>query len=91
MSIPRLGRQASNMKNEFIRNGLFLHDDPRDRPMEIYGGRTTIYLGGGRQGFALLLIIPQRSATKATEPKATKPAQRKPTPSKMKAKSKRRR
>ena len=41
------GGKLSNMKNEFTGNGPFLHDDPRDRPLEIYGGKTTLHLGGG--------------------------------------------
>ena len=77
------GGKLSNMKNEFTGNGPFLHDDPRDRPVAIYGGKTTIHLGGGRENFVLLPIIPPKSATK--------PAQRKTTPNKAKAKSKRRR
>ena len=50
------------MKNEFTGNGPFLHDDPRDRPMAIYGGETTLHLGGGRENFVLLPIIPEKVA-----------------------------
>ena len=64
------GGKLSNMKNEFTGNGPFLHDDPRDRPMEIYGGKTTIHLGSGRENFMLLPIIPAGAA----KPKAGKPA-----------------
>ncbi|HQT27660.1 MAG TPA: CocE/NonD family hydrolase C-terminal non-catalytic domain-containing protein, partial [Burkholderiales bacterium] len=32
------GGHLSNMKNEFTGNGPFLHNDPRDRPMAVYGG-----------------------------------------------------
>jgi hypothetical protein len=70
------------MKNEFTGNGPFLHDDPRDRPMEIYGGKTTIHLGGGRENFVLLPIIPARTATKAT--KAAKTKAGKPVKGKLK-------
>ena len=66
------GGKLSNMKNEFTGNGPFLHDDPRDRPMEIYGGKTTIHLGGVRENFVLLPIIP----TKAAKAKAGKLAMR---------------
>ena len=41
------GGKLSNMKNEFTGVGPFLHDDPRDRPIAIFGGRTTLHLGGG--------------------------------------------
>ncbi len=60
------GGKLSNMKNEFTGNGPFLHDDPRDRPLEIYGGKTTLHIGGGRENFVLLPIIPAkpRSANK---------------------------
>ena len=55
------GGKLSNMKNEFTGNGPFLHDDPRDRPVAIYGGKTTIHLGGGRENFVLLPIIPEQA------------------------------
>ncbi len=66
------GGKLSNMKNEFTGNGPFLHDDPRDRPVAIYGGKTTIHFGGGRENFVLLPIIPDKPAT-------SRPAKRKPT------------
>jgi predicted acyl esterase len=53
------GGRLSNMKNEFTGCGPFLHDDPRDRPMAIYGGETTLHLGGERENFLLLPIIPE--------------------------------
>ena len=56
------GGRLSNMKNEFTGNGPFLHDDPRDRPMAIYGGETTIHLGGKGENFVLLPIIPEKVA-----------------------------
>ena len=59
------GGKLSNMKNEFTGNGPFLHDDPRDRPLAIYGGKTTLHLGGGRENFVLLPIIPPRKAAPA--------------------------
>jgi len=37
----------------------FLHDDPRDRPAEIFGGRNTIHAGGERAAYLLLPIIPK--------------------------------
>jgi predicted acyl esterase len=58
------GGKLSNMKNEFTGNGPFLHDDPRDRPMEIFGGQTTIHIGNGRENFVLLPVIPARDKTK---------------------------
>ena len=64
------GGKLSNMKNEFTGNGPFLHDDPRDRPVAIYGGKTTLHLGGGRESFLLLPIIPDRPERKIAKRKA---------------------
>jgi predicted acyl esterase len=69
------GGKLSNMKNEFTGNGPFLHDDPRDRPVAIYGGTTTLHLGGGRENFLLLPIIPKKPEAKAARRKAA-PAKR---------------
>jgi len=44
--------------------------------MEIYGGRTTIHLGGGRENFVLLPIIPAKSESKAGNSKTSKSAKR---------------
>jgi predicted acyl esterase len=52
------GARLSNFKNELRGCGPFLHDDPRDRPTEIFGGTTTIHLGPGRDGYVLLPVIP---------------------------------
>src|SRR5919198_337620 len=49
------GARLSNFKNELRGCGPFLHDDPRDRPAAIYGGRTTLHLG---DSFLLLPVIP---------------------------------
>jgi predicted acyl esterase len=62
------GGRLSNMKNEFTGNGPFLHDDPRDRPMTIYGGETTIHLGGGKENFVLLPIIPEKAPVAQPKP-----------------------
>jgi predicted acyl esterase len=71
------GGKLSNMKNEFTGNGPFLHDDPRDRPTEIYGGETTIHLGGNRENYVLLPIIPAKAAPKPARAKAGKTAAKK--------------
>ena len=39
-------------------SGPWIHDDPRDRPKEIFGGRTTLYTGPRRESYLLLPIIP---------------------------------
>jgi len=52
------GGKLSNFKNELTGCGPFLHDDPRDRPMDVFGGVTTLHFGTGRQPYLLLPIIP---------------------------------
>jgi predicted acyl esterase len=52
------GGRLSNMKNEFTGCGPFLHDDPRDRPIAVFGGTTTIHFGNGRDNYVLLPVIP---------------------------------
>jgi hypothetical protein len=52
------GGRLSNMKNEFTGCGPFLHDDPRDRPVAVFGGTTTIHVGSGRDNYVLLPVIP---------------------------------
>ncbi len=54
------GGRLSNMKNEFTGCGPFLHDDPRDRPPQTYGGRTTIHSGGKYASSLLLPIVPAK-------------------------------
>jgi predicted acyl esterase len=71
------GGRLSNMKNEFTGCGPFLHDDPRDRPMSIYGGRTTLHLGGDRQNFVLLPIVPARPVGKTSKPASKRPVKAK--------------
>ena len=51
------GGRLSNMKNEFTGCGPFLHDDPRDRPVAVFGGTTTIHFGQERDNYVLLPVI----------------------------------
>jgi uncharacterized protein len=53
------GGRLSNFKNELMGCGPFLHDDPADRPADIFGGRTTLHMGP-QQPYLLLPIIPLR-------------------------------
>lgn len=39
-------------------SGTFLHDDPTDRPVEIFGGDVTLHTGGDNAPYLLLPIIP---------------------------------
>jgi hypothetical protein len=52
------GARLSNFKNELLGCGPFLHNDPRDRPASIFGGTTTLHLGGSHQAFVLLPVVP---------------------------------
>ena len=54
------GARLSNFKNELKGCGPFLHDDPRDRPKSIFGGRTTIYTGPQHLAYVLLPVVPPR-------------------------------
>ncbi len=56
------GGRLSNFKNELKGCGPFLHNDPVDRPADIFGGVTTLHFGRGRQPFLLLPIIPPRKS-----------------------------
>jgi uncharacterized protein len=60
---PGPGARLSNMKNEFRGCGPFLHDDPRDRPKNVFGGRTTLHIEPDRPAYLLLPIIPPKGST----------------------------
>jgi predicted acyl esterase len=55
------GGRLSNFKNELTGCGPFLHNDPRDRPPEIFGGRTTLHADPSRLPSLLLPIIPPKT------------------------------
>ncbi len=55
------GAQLSNFKNELRGCGPFLHDDPRDRPAAIFGGKNTLHFGMAHEAFVLLPIIPRKT------------------------------
>ena len=54
------GGRMSNFKNELTGCGPFLHDDPRDRPADIFGGVTGLHFGGTARPYLLLPIIPAK-------------------------------
>ena len=41
--------------------GPFVHDDPRDRPPEIFAGTNTVHAGGERASYLLVPIVPPRA------------------------------
>jgi predicted acyl esterase len=55
------GGRLSNFKNELTGCGPFLHDDPHDRPPEIFRGTTTLHFGPDRAAYLLLPVIPPRA------------------------------
>ena len=59
------GGKLSNFKNELTGCGPFLHDDPRDRPPEIFGGVTSLHFGTGKSPCLLLPIIPPQRPSAA--------------------------
>jgi uncharacterized protein len=40
--------------------GPFIHDDPDDRPADLFGGRVTIHVGGRTDSHLLVPVIPPR-------------------------------
>ncbi len=59
---PVSGGRLSNFKNELRGCGPFLHDDPDDRPREIFGGTNHLHFGPGREAYLLLPVIPPAAA-----------------------------
>ena len=54
------GARLSNFKNELRGCGPFLHDDPRDRPAAIFGGKTTLHLDPSNSNYVLLPMVPNK-------------------------------
>ncbi|MFQ5520068.1 MAG: CocE/NonD family hydrolase, partial [Candidatus Methylomirabilia bacterium] len=54
------GEGLATMKNKFKGCGPFLHDDPRDRPPDIFGGKATIHVGPDLAAYVLVPIIPPK-------------------------------
>lgn len=48
----------SNMKNPMKGCGPFLHDEPLDRPADLFGGTTTLHWSQDMQPFVLLPLVP---------------------------------
>lgn len=62
------GARLSNFKNELTGCGPFLHDDPRDRPEAVFGGRVTLHLGPRHPSYILLPIIPEGNSRQRVSP-----------------------
>ena len=50
--------RLGTFKNEMTGCGPFLHDDPSDRPREVFGGTVNIHTGPGRLSRLLVPVIP---------------------------------
>jgi hypothetical protein len=48
------------MKNPFTGVGPFLHNDPTDRPPEIFGGDVTLHFDKDKRPYVLVPIIPPK-------------------------------
>lgn len=49
--------QLGSFANVFTGSGPFLHDDPSDRPPDVFGGTTTVHTGGDRASYVLLPMV----------------------------------
>ena len=58
------GGRLSNFKNELSGCGPFLHDDPRDRPPQVFAGITGLHFGGAARPYLLLPVIPPKKRAK---------------------------
>ncbi|MGA2991079.1 MAG: CocE/NonD family hydrolase [Candidatus Korobacteraceae bacterium] len=56
----KTGLKLSNFKNELLGCGPFLHNDPRDRPPAVFGGRTTLHVDSEHPAYVLVPIIPEK-------------------------------
>jgi predicted acyl esterase len=59
------GGMLSNFKNELTGCGPFLHDDPRDRPPELFDGTTTLHFSAAKAPYVLLPVIPSKAKRSA--------------------------
>ena len=57
---PGSGLQMKTFANQLRGSGPFLHEDPEDRPAEIFGARNTIHTGGAHMSYLLLPVIPAK-------------------------------
>lgn len=60
------GGRLSNFKNELTGCGPFLHDHPDDRPMDVFGGTTTLHFDRTKAPFLLLPVIPAAKPASAS-------------------------
>jgi predicted acyl esterase len=51
---------ASTGKQQRRGPGAFLHDDPHDRPADIFGGNVVLHSGGEMDSYVLLPVVPPK-------------------------------
>ena len=51
--------RLGTFKNQLTGCGPFLHDDPIDRPADVFGGRVTVHTGPGTPSRLLVPVIPR--------------------------------
>jgi hypothetical protein len=49
--------RIASFKNQFTGVGPFIHDDPRDRPADVFGGTTSLHLGPDQAAYVLVPVI----------------------------------
>ena len=52
------GGRIASFKNELTGCGPFLHDEPMDRPADLFGGKNTLHAGPQTPAYVLLPIVP---------------------------------
>ena len=52
------GARLAHFANELRGCGPFLHDDPRARPAQVYGGKVTLHTGAAHESFVVLPVVP---------------------------------
>jgi predicted acyl esterase len=53
------GDRLSTFRNELRGSGPFLHDDPDDRPADVFGRTVTLHVGGRYSAQLLLPFVPE--------------------------------
>ena len=57
------GKDFSRKKEGGLKtgSGIFLHDDPDDRPVDVFGGKNTVYGGGRYASFLQIPVVPSKN------------------------------
>ena len=54
------GLKLPHFKNELLGCGPFLHNDPRDRPASIFGGRTALHFDPDHAPYVFVPEVPKK-------------------------------